>query len=177
MLSPETLRYPVKARGTPIKSPVSWVGNKTPILPILYALFPLSYERYIEPFGGSGSVLLGKPWRDGFEAFNDRNRNLINLFRCMRDRPLAFIRELGFLSLNSRDDFKALKHFFRKEEFDDAFLNEELQLTEILLPEPEAGELRTRKLLGYCKLYDHVLLVADDGNDVLDMAALTIPAP
>ena len=60
----------------------------------------------------------------------------------MRDRPLAFIRELGFLSLNSRDDFKALKHFFRKEEFDDAFLEEELELTEILLPEPNAGELR-----------------------------------
>lgn len=124
-----------------IKSPVSWVGNKTSILPILYALFPLNYERYIEPFGGSGSVLLGKPWQDGFEVFNDYNQNLINLFRCMRDRPLAFIRELGFLSLNSRDDFKVLKRFFRKEEFDDAFLEEELELTEILLPEPGAEEL------------------------------------
>ena len=106
------------------------MGNKTPILPILYALFPLNYERYLEPFGGSGSVLLGKPWQDSFEAFNDYNGNLINLFRCMRDRPLAFIRELGFLSLNSRDDFKTLKHFFRKEEFDDAFLQEEMHLTE-----------------------------------------------
>lgn len=132
----------MKARRSPIKSPVSWVGNKTPILPILYALFPLSYERYIEPFGGSVSVLLGKPWQDKFEAFNDYNHNLINLFRCMRDRPLAFIRELGFLSLNARDNFKMLKHFFRKEELDDVFLEEELELTEILLPEPEAGELR-----------------------------------
>lgn len=118
------------------------MGNKTSILPILYALFPSRYERYIEPFGGSGSVLLGKPWRDSFEAFNDYNHNLINLFRCMRDRPLAFIRELGFLSLGSRDDFKVLKHFFRKEEFNDAFLSEELELTDILLPEPEAEELR-----------------------------------
>ena len=118
------------------------MGNKTSILHILYALFPLSYERYIEPFGGSGSVLLGKPWQDGFEVFNDYNGNLVNLFRCMRDRPLAFIRELGFLHLNSRDDFKTLKRFFRKEEFDDRFLEEELELTELLLPEPEAAEVR-----------------------------------
>ena len=118
------------------------MGNKTSILHILYALFPLSYERYIEPFGGSGSVLLGKPWQDSFEVFNDYNGNLVNLFRCMRDRPLAFIRELGFLHLNSRDDFKTLKRFFRKEEFDDAFLQEEMHLTEILLPEPEATEVR-----------------------------------
>lgn len=125
-----------------IKSPVSWIGNKSAILHILYALFPLHYERYIEPFGGSGSVLLGKPKPDKFEVFNDYNHNLINLFRCMRDRPLAFIRELGFLSLNSRDDFNMLKQFFKKEEFSDEYLNEELELTNILLPEPQAEELR-----------------------------------
>lgn len=125
-----------------IKSPVSWMGNKSSILHILYALFPLQYDRYIEPFGGSGSVLLGKPQPDKFEVFNDYNQNLINLFRCMRDRPLAFIRELGFLSLNSRDDFNALKQFFKNEEFSDAYLDEELELTSILLPKPQAEELR-----------------------------------
>lgn len=44
-----------------IKSPVSWVGNKASILPIIYSLFPLEYGRFVEVFGGSGSVLLGKP--------------------------------------------------------------------------------------------------------------------
>lgn len=118
------------------------MGNKSSILHILYALFPMQYDRYIEPFGGSGSVLLGKPKPDKFEVFNDYNHNLINLFRCMRDRPLAFIRELGFLSLNSRDDFNVLKHFFKKEEFSDAYLDEELELTSLLLPKPQAEELR-----------------------------------
>ncbi len=50
-----------------IKTPVSWMGNKTSVLHILYALFPLNYERYIEPFGGSGAVLLGKKKPDKFK--------------------------------------------------------------------------------------------------------------
>ncbi|MBO5127601.1 MAG: DNA adenine methylase, partial [Clostridia bacterium] len=71
------------------------MGNKTSILNIIYALFPMKYGRYIEPFGGSGAVLLGKRVPDKFEVYNDYNHNLVNLFRCMRDRPLEFIRELG----------------------------------------------------------------------------------
>ena len=50
---------------------------------------------------------------DKFEVYNDRNQNLVNLFRCMRERPMALIQELGFLTLNSRDDFRILKTFFR----------------------------------------------------------------
>lgn len=125
-----------------IKTPVSWVGNKTSILHILYALFPLSYERYIEPFGGSGAVLLGKAVPDKFEVYNDYNANLVNLFRCMRDRPLEFIRELGFLNLNARDDFNAIKRFFQKESFTDEYLEQELELTNILLPDIQAKEIR-----------------------------------
>lgn len=66
-----------------IKSPVTWIGNKTSILHILYALFPIGCDRYVEPFGGSGAVLLGKPVPDKFEVFNDYNHNLVNLFRCI----------------------------------------------------------------------------------------------
>lgn len=125
-----------------IRTPISWIGNKTSILHILYALFPLKYGRYIEPFGGSGSVLLGKATPDKFEVYNDYNHNLVNLFRCMRERPLAFIKELGFLNLNSRDDFLVMKKILQKEEFSDEFLKEELELTTITLPEIEAKEIR-----------------------------------
>lgn len=124
-----------------MKTPISWVGNKTAVLHILYSLFPLNYERYIEPFGGSGAVLLGKPVPDKFEVYNDYNRNLVTLFQCMRDRPVAFIRELGFLNLNARDDFRLLKKFFLHEEFSDEFLSEEMELTSILLPEITAEEI------------------------------------
>lgn len=117
------------------------MGNKTSVLRILYAVFPLEYERYIEPFGGSGAVLLGKKKPDKFEVYNDYNHNLVNLFECMRDRPMAFIRELGFCTLNSRDDFNAIKSFFKNETFDDRFIEEELQLTRIMLPDLQAEEL------------------------------------
>ena len=117
------------------------MGNKTSILHILYALFPLNYGRYIEPFGGSGAVLLGKKKPDKFEVYNDYNHNLVNLFRCMRDRPMAFIKELGFYPLNSRDDFNVIKKFFKQERFDDKYLDEELKLTKIILPDLKAEEI------------------------------------
>ena len=123
--------------------PVINPDRETSILHILYALFPIGCDRYVEPFGGSGAVLLGKPVPDKFEVFNDYNHNLVNLFRCMRDRPMEFIRELGFLSLNSRDDFAVLKKFFEKEEFAEEYLKAQLDLTEIMLPEVTAREVRT----------------------------------
>ena len=125
-----------------IKTPVSRVGNKSSILHILYALFPLRYNRFIDVFGGSGSVLLGKARADPFEVYNDFDRNLANLFRCMKERTMAFIRELGFCHLNSREDFNAIRRFFEDGEFIDPYLSEELQLTEILFPPPEAEELK-----------------------------------
>lgn len=124
-----------------IKTPVSRVGNKTAILHILYALFPIQYGRFIDVFGGSGSVLLGNPEICPFEVYNDFDRNLANLFRCMKERTMAVIRELGFCHLNSREDFIAIRRFLENEQFDDKYLSEELRLTQILFPPPEANEL------------------------------------
>ena len=93
-------------------------------------------------FGGSGSVLLGNPEACPFEVYNDFDRNLANLFRCMKERTMAVIRELGFCHLNSREDFISIRRFFENETFDDSFLSEELKLTELLFPPPEAKELK-----------------------------------
>lgn len=132
-----------------MKTPVSRVGNKSSILHILYAVFPMNYGRFVDVFGGSGSVLLGKPEVHPFEVYNDFDRNLVNLFRCMKERTMATVREIGFCNLNSREDFNAIKKFFEKDigAFNDQYLTEELDLTKLLLPPPEAKEmqeLRTR---------------------------------
>ena len=124
-----------------MKTPVSRVGNKSSILNILYAVFPLQYGRFVDVFGGSGSVLLGKEQVDSFEVYNDYDRNLVNLFHCMKERTMATIREIGFCNLNSREDFNSVKKFFEFEKFKDDFYREELLLTELMFPPPEANEL------------------------------------
>ena len=129
-----------------MKTPVSRVGNKSSILHILYAVFPKKYGRFIDVFGGSGSVLLGKPEVHPFEVYNDFDRNLVNLFRCMKDRTMATIREIGFCNLNSREDFIAIKKFFEYGEFTDEYLSEELQMTELTLPPLEAEGIKETRL-------------------------------
>lgn len=101
----------------------------------------MKYGRFIDVFGGSGSVLLGQQIPCGFEVYNDYDRNLANLFRCMKTKTMEVIRELGFCHLNSREDFMLLKKFFKDEKFDDSFLSNEIALTEIMLPELEAAEI------------------------------------
>lgn len=135
-----------------MKTPVSRVGNKSSILQILYAVFPMNYGRIIDVFGGSGSVLLGNPEPCLFEVYNDFDRNLVNLFHCMKERTMATIRELGFCNLNSREDFNIIKEFFNGGEFEDKFISDEQYHTQILLPPPKAkelNELRTRLLTDY----------------------------
>lgn len=125
-----------------MKTPVSRVGNKSSILHILYAVFPMRYGRFIDVFGGSGSVLLGNPNAPPFEVYNDFDRNLVNLFKCMKERTIATVREIGFCNLNSREDFNAIKKFFESESFDDRYLTEEVKLTELTFPPLEAKELQ-----------------------------------
>lgn len=86
-------------------------------------------------------MLLGNPEICPFEVYNDFDRNLANLFCCMKERTMAVIRELGFCHLNSREDFIAIRRFFENEHFDDKYLSEELRLTKILFSPPEANEL------------------------------------
>lgn len=68
----------------------------------------MNYERYIEVFGGGGWVLFHKPPRGDFEVFNDFDGNLVNLYRCVRDKPQVLIDKLHF-TLNSREDFAEIK--------------------------------------------------------------------
>lgn len=124
------------------KSPVTWLGNKSPILHILYALFPARHDRYIEPFGGSGAVLLGKREPDKFEVYNDYNRNLTNLFNVIKYRPDELIRELGFANLNSRDFFDRMKYQFSVDNFKNPHFDSNLKATEILFSPNEAKELK-----------------------------------
>lgn len=115
-------------------------------------MFPLEYNRYIEPFGGSGAVLFGKKHPDNFEVYNDYNHNLVNLFKCMRDRPNALCDELDLFNLNSRDYFQECKTVIATGSFDDRFVEEEKELIKKFYSENKANEmveLMTRRILDY----------------------------
>jgi DNA adenine methylase len=65
--------------------------------------FP-KHRVYIEPFGGAGSVLFQKP-RCYAEVYNDLDGELVNVFRCVRDRGLELKSKLE-LTPFSRDEYK-----------------------------------------------------------------------
>ena len=66
-------------------------------------------------------------------VYNDYNSNLTHMFCCVKDRTLSLLKELGFLPLNSREDFDVLLKFFSKDEFTDDYLKEELELSQVYL--------------------------------------------
>ena len=64
-----------------------WVGGKLFLLPYIFQLLPRRAPRLLEVCGGSGAVTLGlgagyAPLR----VYNDIDADLVNLFRCARDR-------------------------------------------------------------------------------------------
>ena len=122
---------------------IPWVGGKGKLMWLINKFAPNGYDRFIDVFGGSATVTLNRPLKKGcLEIFNDFNSNLTNLFFCVKERPMALLRELGFLPLNSRDDFNVLEKFFNREEFTDDYLKEELELTRVYLDPPQAEAIQ-----------------------------------
>ena len=75
---------------------IPWVGGKGKLLWIINKLMPDRYTRFIDVFGGSGTVTMCRPIQRGcMEVYNDFNGNLTNLFCCVKNRPMALLAELG----------------------------------------------------------------------------------
>lgn len=123
-----------------MNSLISWVGGKKSIRDLIYARFPQNYGRYIEVFGGGGWVLFGKK-PDKFEVYNDFNNNLSNMFAVVRDQPLAFIQELGYLPENGRNIFNLYKEIITKQRVEDKFLKEEMEKVKVYFTELQQEEI------------------------------------
>ena len=87
---------------------MSWIGGKKALRDTILPMFPLYYERYIEVFGGGGWILFAKPPGNDFEVYNDFNGLLVNLYRCVRDKPRELMEQLQYV-LNSREDFELVR--------------------------------------------------------------------
>ena len=77
------------------------------------------------------------------EVYNDFNSNLTNLYACVKNHTMEFLRQLGFLPLNGRDEFLVLRRFLEGQEFNRTFLTQELELARHNLPPLEFEELRS----------------------------------
>lgn len=91
-----------------LNSFMSWIGGKKALRELIVTLFPVYYERYIEVFGGGGWVLFHKPPGNDFEVYNDFNSLLVNLYRCVRDKPQELMESLRYV-LNAREDIDAVR--------------------------------------------------------------------
>lgn len=66
-----------------------YIGGKTRLADWILSQLP-SHTTYVEPFGGSGAVLLNKP-RSKVEVFNDADEDVVTFFRVARNRPEELI--------------------------------------------------------------------------------------
>ncbi len=89
---------------------ISWVGGKKLLRKRILEEFPTErkFKRYVEVFGGAGWVLFSRDRHAEIEVYNDRNGELVNLFRCVKYHPEALQKELEWV-LTSREIFELYK--------------------------------------------------------------------
>ena len=108
-------------------------------------MFPREFGRYIEIFGGSGAVLLGKE-PSKFEVYNDIEGELVNFFRVVKNRPAELLLELDLLPLNSREEFSSWLHFHDGSNEPTIHLPDQLEIIDRTTPASlteEAEKLKT----------------------------------
>ncbi len=118
-----------------------WIGGKKLMREIILERFPAEYGRYVEVFGGAGWILFAKE-PEPFEVYNDLNSDLTNMFRVVKEKPLAFLKELGFLPLNGRQEFEIMLALCKGEDFSIPNVEAEMALAERWLPPLEFEEYR-----------------------------------
>lgn len=70
-----------------IKAPYPWFGGKSRVASLVWQRFG-QVDNYVEPFFGSGAVLLGRPDKDpGTETVNDIDCYLANFWRAIQADP------------------------------------------------------------------------------------------
>lgn len=72
-----------------VKAPFPWFGGKRQVAPLVWRAFG-DVVNYVEPFFGSGAVLLGRPegWT-GPETINDKDMFVANFWRALQADPDA----------------------------------------------------------------------------------------
>ena len=101
-----------------MKSFIPWVGGKTQLAKVITSMFPQKIDRYVEVFGGGGSILFAKEKHAPLEVYNDANGELVNLFRCIKYHREELQREIsGYV--NAREVFTEIQERLKCSGFTD----------------------------------------------------------
>jgi DNA adenine methylase len=95
------------AREPMLSSPIKWVGGKSKLRRQVIEYLPSNAECYAEVFAGAAWVLFGKPCHP-VEVLNDKNGDLVNLWRVLKWRPAELLEEVH-KHLYSREMFYELR--------------------------------------------------------------------
>lgn len=114
----------------PLAKPMfPWVGGKEKLIPYIRKILPPKMKAYIEAFGGSGAMILSLLSESRrLDIYNDLDGALSNFFLCVKERPLALMRELKFLPIHSRLIFDQIKNFLEHKEMHLEWIEEELEI-------------------------------------------------
>ena len=132
------------------------MGGKGRLAPYIHQVMPPDPKHHLEPFGGSGAVLLGLPPSPSrLDIYNDFNSDLANLTLCVRDRPIALCRELKFLPIHSRVTFEYFRDFLDHKQlyFDNIMAELDVLEDPVCFTPEQAAELRPI-LEGRAELFD-----------------------
>ena len=98
----EARETPLILPGTPGATPIfRWAGSKKKLLPNLQLAAPAQYDRYIDPFFGSGILFLNL--RPKNSIISDINPHLIQAYEVIREHPKRLWNTL--VKLPSNHDF------------------------------------------------------------------------
>jgi DNA adenine methylase len=103
---------------------LKWAGGKRQLLPIIRTLYPPEFNRYIEPFFGSGAVFFDLHAHGALAGRRarlvDANPDLVGCYRMLRDRTEAVIEELRSLAEAHRAGGEDFFYKVRDERFNPA---------------------------------------------------------
>ena len=98
-----------------LKPILKWAGGKRQILPYLLKYLPDDFNTYYEPFAGGLALLieLFNQNRIKKAVISDINKDLINLYRIIKEKPYDLISRLKEIPFkNNREDYYSARKLF-----------------------------------------------------------------
>lgn len=116
---------------------LKWVGGKRQLLQELRSRFPVSYEKYHEPFVGGGAVFFKLEPAAG--SINDLNRRLITFYEVIRDHPEQLIEANRQHVYEEEYYYDARRRFNELHELDTRSKDERIEEASLMLYLNRAG--------------------------------------